>query len=120
MFISAWYPVSQEQLSGDIVLRSNKDVFNYAGNSGSGDYLRFYPSTTANSRIVNVDMVAVAEATRAYDSKTGIYSLTVKHDAFSEKASEIKYFRWSAAVSTSAITEDWFNGCILTINQEIQ
>lgn len=119
MFISAWYPVTQEQLSGDIILRSNKDVFNYAKLSTSGDYLRFYSSTTANSRIMNVDMAAAAQATRAYDSKTGIYSLIIKHDAFSEKASEIKYFRWCAQVSTSAITADWFNGCILTINQEI-
>ena len=120
MFISAWYPVTQEQLSGDIILRSNKDVFNCAENSGGGDYLRFYPSTTANSRIVSGDMAATTNFTRAYDSKTGIYSLTIKHDLFSEKASEIKYFRWCAQVSTSAITADWFDGCILTINQEIQ
>lgn len=119
VFISAWYPVSQEQLSGDIVLRSNKNIFNHANLSSSGDYLRFYSSTTAGTALLSEIVDRTSKFTKAYDSENGIYSLTIKHTWFSSKASEIKYFRWCAQVSTSAITADYFDGCILTVNQEI-
>ena len=117
-YISAWYPVSQEQLSGDIVLRSNKDIFNHTLVSTSGDYLRFYPSATAGTAILS-DIMDGNRFTKAYDSETGIYSVTVKNTWFSANASEIAYFRWCAQVSTSEITADYFDGCVLTINQEI-
>lgn len=119
-FISGFIPLTAAQLAGDtIVLRSNKDLFNYNSITTSGDYLRMYPSAAAGTNVVSDVINTAQKFTKGYDAQAGIYSLTINKSFWTGKEAQINYFRWCAQVSTSAITADWFNGCILTINEEI-
>lgn len=119
-FISAWFPISQQDMSGDIVLRSNKNIFNYDNLSSAADYFRMYSSETAGTFIIYGTLTTTAYFTKGYDSETGVYSLTINHSFFQEHISEINYFRWNAGATTpDAVTSDYFDGCILTLNEEI-
>ena len=57
--------------------------------------------------------------TRAYDSATGVYSLTIHHAFFAGFVSQITCFRFCAQVSASAIDASFFDDCALTINEEM-
>lgn len=116
------YIPSQYLLNDYIILRSNKNLFNYSDNSGGGDYLRFYSIPTPGSKIsTNATMDNINFFEREYNSTTGVYSLKIKKSYYQNISSTAKYFRFCGQVisSSQALTEDWFNGCILTINEEI-
>lgn len=119
-FISAWYPISQSAISGSyFILRSNKNLWNYQDVFASnGDYFRAYSSTTTASKISSATMNTPISFERGYDSATGIYSLKVKNTFWSGMG-DFNYFRWCAQVSSSAIASSFFDGCILTLNEEI-
>lgn len=118
-FISAWFPITASDMTGDIILRSNLDLFNYTNATTSGDYLRMYPSETAGTNVVGAfTLDQSAYFTKGYDAQTGIYTLTVKNLLFASHVSEIHYFRFCARVSSSAIDSSFFDGCILTLNEE--
>ena len=57
--------------------------------------------------------------TRAYDSATEVYSLTIHHAFFAGFVSQITCFRFCAQVSASAMDDAFFNDWVLTINEEM-
>ncbi len=121
MYISGFIPIGSTELSGNtIVLRSNKDLFNYSNLSSEGDYLKYYDIAEAGHALGSYSTLSTAaHFTKSYNSTTGIYTLTINKNSYSNVATTANYFRLCAKVSTSTITSDWFDGCILTINEEI-
>ena len=120
--ISAFILIPSQYLQNDyIILRSNKNLFNYSGNSGGGDYLRFYSAKNVESRVSSAVFGQLDYFEKGYDSTSGIYNLKIKKAYYKSIVSTAKYFRFCSQVipSSEQLTEDWFNGCILTINEEI-
>lgn len=118
MYISAWYSMTGVDTSQDIVLRSNKNLWNYDALSTLGDYLRGYNTTTSGDK---VDMMQAAINSdyliSAYNNDTGIYSLTIRSSYWT--GGKPRYIRWCAMTSQSPLTASYFDGCILTINEDI-
>lgn len=120
--ISAFILIPSQYLQNDyIILRSNKNLFNYNANANKGDYLRFYSAKSVESRISSAVFGQLDYFEKGYDSISGIYSLKIKKAYYKSIVSTAKYFRFCSQVipSSEQLTEDWFNGCILTINEEI-
>lgn len=123
-YISAFIPIPSQYLQNDyIVLRSNKNLFNYNANASNGDYIRWYSASTSEARVDNrtSTLAQTVYFEKDYDENSEIYSLLIKKAHYSAFSSSIKYFRFCSQVipSSEQLTEDWFNGCILTINEEI-
>lgn len=120
--ISVFIPMPSQYLQNDyIILRSNKNLFNYNANTGGGDYLRFYSAKNVESRVSSATLGQLDYFEKGYDSTSGIYSLKIKKAYYRSIVSTAKYFRFCSQVipSSEQLTEDWFNGCILTINEPI-
>ncbi len=119
-FITGFIPISADALAGSsIVLRSNMNLFNYTDLASSGDYVRLYPTATAGTQSASDIMSASSKFTKGYDSTTGIYSLTINRSFYSSVAGTAHYLRFCAQISDSAIASSLFDGCILTINEEM-
>lgn len=118
MYISAWYSMSGIDTSQDVILRSNKDLWNYSALASSGDRLRGYNTTTAGDSIGNkaTDMTSIYFE-RGFDESSGIYHLIIKSNYWNDEIPN--YIRWCAMTSKKPLTSSYFDGCIFTINEEI-
>ena len=118
MYISAWYSMSGIDTSQDVILRSNKDLWNSSGLQSSGDRLRGYNSMTAADSVgyKAADMTSIYFE-RGLDESSGIYYLKIKKDYWNGETPN--YIRWCAMTSEKPLTSSYFDGCIFTINEEI-
>ena len=118
MYISAWYSMAGVDTSQNIVFRSNINLWNHENLNSLGDYFRGYNTMTAGDR-VSMQTVTMHDQyfISEYDETSGIYSFTVKPNYWT--GNKPNYIRWCAMTPQSPLTDSYFDGCVLTINEEI-